>query len=397
VNAPLIGSEKPLLAADHAVTGRLTRTMRRMIGPGHPSGPAERMPRQARWAAFVLLIVFASIGFTQHSIDSIGLSLLAFALTVGAGVLLLGPHQPVLIPAAIATAGIALLGDGTSSNVGWFGVCVLAGWCVLAGGRLVGIVFWIATLALFGGEWIWAQTDPGWGTWMAGSTFTVAAALLVRHELDLVARLREAQAGLADQARVEERNRIARELHDVIAHALIVSQLHVSSARLAVENDPADAARALAEAERLGRESLAEVRRAVGLLREEADGGTAPPLPGATDVPALVERFRSAGMDVTLSVDGDAASAPATTGLAVYRILQEAMTNAVKHAPGWPVSIELSIESARVCLVVESGGVPGWGDGLGVMNMRERAASVGGTCSAGPGGAGWVVRAELPA
>ena len=256
--------------------------------------------------------------------------------------------------------------------------------------------YWAGAIALFGIEALWIDTDPGWIAWMAGTTFTVLGCLLIRHELDLVARLRAAQAGLADRARVEERNRIARELHDVIAHTLIISQLHVTSARLAVESDPGDAARALAEAERLGRESLAEVRRAVGLLREDGGDGRAAPLPGAADLPVLIERFRSAGADVTLTVDGDAGTLPATTGLATYRILQEALTNAIKHAPGSPVGVRLAVERARVGLTVDSAGSPGRGSGLGLLSMQERARSLGGTCEAGPGGRGWLVRADLP-
>ncbi len=103
-------------------------------------------------------------------------------------------------------------------------------------------------------------------------------ATLLRHQVDLVDQLRAAQAGLAERSRAEERNRIAREVHDVIAHSLTVSLLHLSSARLAVEYEPAEAAQALAEAERLCRQSLAEVRNTVGLLRQDTgpDDGTGP-------------------------------------------------------------------------------------------------------------------------
>ena len=248
-------------------------------------------------------------------------------------------------------------------------------------------------------EWIWVKPDPGWGAWIAGTTFTVVFSLLILHQIGLLAQLGAAQAGLAEQARIQERNRIARELHDVIGHTLTVSLLHVQSARLAVEHDPADAARALAEAERLGRECLAEVR---------TDGRDAPPacrrrrrhstgpLPGIDGLPALVERFRAAGADVTFTVEGDTAGLPATAGLAVYRILQEALTNAVKHAPGAPVAVRLAVGAGRVTLTADSLAEPGTGTGLGVVSMRERAESLGGTCEAGPGGRGWLVRATLP-
>ncbi|MGH3153093.1 MAG: sensor histidine kinase, partial [Streptosporangiaceae bacterium] len=211
--------------------------------------------------------------------------------------------------------------------------------------------------------------------------------------------------GLAEQARTAERNRIARELHDVLGHTLTVSLLHVQSARLAVEHDPDDAARSLAEAERLGRECLAEVRTTVGLLRQDADGGRGPgsgadgiaPLPGIAGLPALVERFRSAGADVSFTVEGDTAGLPATTGLAVYRIVQEALTNAARHAPGAPTEVRLVVAAGTVTLTADSRAEPGTGTGLGVVSMRERAESLGGSCQAGPGGHGWLVRATLPA
>src|SRR5207249_10608931 len=174
-------------------------------------------------------------------------------------------------------------------------VCLIATWCVLIGSRLEGLVYWAGAMILFAVEWLAVKPDPGWAAWLASVTLTALFGLLIRHERDLLRQLRQAQAGLAEQARTQERNRIARELHDVIGHTLTVSLLHVQSARLAVEHDPADAARALAEAERLGQESLAEVRLAVGMLHRNDDPGRTAPLPGADDLPALVERFRSAG------------------------------------------------------------------------------------------------------
>jgi signal transduction histidine kinase len=152
----------------------------------------------------------------------------------------------------------------------------------------------------------------------------------------------------------------------------------------------------LAEAERLGRESLAEVRSAVGLLRQNGDTAGNAPMPGVNDVPALVERFRSARADVTLIVDGPTDGFPATTGLAVYRILQEALTNAAKHAPGTAIAIALTVDPTGATLTVDSAGQPGQGSGVGLVSMRERAESLGGSCVAGPGGPGWRVRATLP-
>jgi signal transduction histidine kinase len=115
-------------------------------------------------------------------------------------------------------------------------------------------------------------------------------------------------------------------------------------------------------------------------------------------LPTLVERFQAAGADVSLTVDGDTGRLPATTGLAVYRILQEALTNAVKHVPSAATEARLTVGTGTVELTVDSAGEPGTGTGtgVGVLSMRERAESLGGSCQAGPGGRGWLVQASLP-
>ena len=372
--------------------------------PPGPAWPAGFLAGRAAWVAATAFALLVALGFalgrTYPTPNSVVAASIAAVIAVGTGFLLVRWWQPLLAYAALATAGIAVVGDGRSYNVIWFAVCLLAGWTALVGGRRDGLVYLACVIALFAAEWLWIRPDPGWAAWMAGCALTAAAGLLIRHQLDLVAQLRQAQAGLAAKTRAEERNRVARELHDVIGHTLVVSLLHVQSARLAVEHDPADAARALAEAERLGRECLAEIRTTVGMLREDEGGdgpaGVIAPLPGIDALPALVERFRSAGADVTLAVDGDVAGLPATTGLAVYRIAQEALTNAAKHAPGAPTALRLAVGTGSVTLTADSSGRPGTGTGLGVVSMRERAESLGGTCEAGPGGRGWLVRATLP-
>jgi signal transduction histidine kinase len=409
-----------------------------MGGELDPAGFADYLAGRARWIALAVFAAAIAAGaiVPGHGQPSPPAAAAGAAVAVAAAALLVLRLRPRLLYAAGATAGIAILSDGQSSNIGWFGVCLLAGACVLAGSRREGLAYWAGAMILFAAEWLTGHPDPGWGAWLAGVTLTVAFSLLIRHDRDLLARLRQAQAGLAEQARTQERNRIARELHDVIGHTLTVSLLHVQSARLAVEHDPSDAARALAEAERLGRECLAEVRMTVGMLRQDgtgrdgtgrdgtgrdgtgrdgtgrdgtgrdaADGGAAP-LPGVDGLAALVERFRSAGADITFTVEGDTGGLPALTGLAVYRIMQEALTNAVKHAPGSPTAVRLAVGAGTVSLTAETltagtlttdrRGEPGTGTGLGVVSMRERAQSLGGRCEAGPGGQGWLVRATLP-
>jgi signal transduction histidine kinase len=361
-------------------------------GRARPAGfPAGR----ARWASLAVFTVPVGIAAAPMRPNP-GAAVAAAVVAVAAGALLAWRRWPLLLCAALATAGIAVLSHGESYRIGWFAVCIIGAWVGFDGQRRDTALFLGGALALFTVEWAWVHPDPGWGAWIGGIVLATLLGLLLRQQAELVARLREAQASLAEQARSEERNRIGRELHDVIAHTLTVALLHVTSARLAVEHDPADAARSLAEAERLSRESLEEVRLAVGMLHSRGDAGQTAPLPGVDGLPALVERFRSAGADVTLAVDGDTGRLHAATGLTVYRIAQEALTNAVKHAAGARTTVSLAVEPASVRLTVDSAAQPGTGSGLGLTSMRERAESVGGSLRAGPGGSGWLVDATLP-
>lgn len=357
----------------------------------------EPLPRIAGWAVFGVFVAFEAAGVARVAGDRPGLAAggAIAILTLGA-VAILRPTRATLPAAVAASAAIAVLGNATASNVGWFGVAVLAGWCAMVCPLAEALAYWLGALVLFAVEWLVASHDPGWAAWIGGTTFSLVGCYFAARQHDLVVALREAQAGMAARAQAEERNRIARELHDVIAHSLTVSLLHVSSARLALADDPDDAARALAEAERLGRQSLDEVRHAVGLLR--AAQGTDPrtPLPGSLDVPTLLEGFRGAGADIRATVDGDLSSLPSTVGLVTYRILQEALTNAAKHAPQATATVQLTVAADAVRLRVDSSGTPRTGHGLGLLGMRERAESLGGRCEVGPGGSGWLVRAELP-
>ena len=309
-----------------------------------------------------------------------------------------GDRRGVALLALTAAAGVGLALDGgdNASDIAWFGLCVLVFATTLTAGRVVGLIVWAGALVLLAASWAFVHHDLGWLPWIVGTSVCFAVAVLLARDRALLAELRAAQAGLAERSRAEERNRIARDLHDVIAHSLTVSLLHISSARLAVEHDPDDAARSLAEAERLGRESLDEVRSIVGLMRSGEQVNLAP-VPGIDGVVELVERFKGAGADVTLERAGDLGQVPATSGVTLYRIAQEALTNAAKHAPGSTVRVQLSGAPGCVELTVDSSGRPGMvRDGHGLSTMRERAEALGGHCDAGPENGGWRVHATLP-
>jgi signal transduction histidine kinase len=352
--------------------------------------------RLVRWATRAVVALFAVAAAVQPARHGLFVTGCALAVTIAATLPITPGRRGLLALFAVSGAGVVVLGNNTPSKVGFFTLCVLVGWCAFVGTTRATVALWAAVVGTLGVEWAVTVGDSGWGAWIAGTTFSAFGCLLARREQDLVKRLRIAQEGLADRVRAEERDRIARELHDVIAHSLTVSLLHVSSARLALDEDPEEAERAMREAERLGRECLTEVRQVVGLLRHES--GTMAPLPGAAQLSTLVDQFRRAGADVAFATDGDLSALPNTLGLALYRILQEALTNAARHAPAAPTAALLAVTSTGAVLVVDTAGVGGSvvGAGSGLLSMRERAQMLGGTCVAGPMDGGWQVRAELP-
>jgi len=246
------------------------------------------------------------------------------------------------------------------------------------------------------------------GAWLVG--------FVIRRQLDLratqVKLATEAAELTADRQREEarrvrlaERLRIARELHDVVAHHISVVVIQAQGAQRISERDPGRARAAMAEAERTGRAALDEMRRLLGLLRSgEPDSDEAPG--GLGDIDTLAERMRSAGLDVTVRTNGEPCGLPADVGLAGYRIVQEALTNALKHAGPAHVAVWLDYTGGLNIQVADDGRgaaaafdgarVPGAGTGL--TSMAERAAAVGGTLIAGPRpGGGFRVHASIPA
>jgi len=218
----------------------------------------------------------------------------------------------------------------------------------------------------------------------------------------LLAQLEDAREEQLQAAAVAERNRIASELHDVLAHALSGAAIQLQGARKLVERDRADAdiAAAIERATELVRDGLANARQAVSALR----GDTAP---GVDDLEALVEAFRrDTNSEVTLVVEGNPSPLPPDTGLALYRGAQEALTNVARYAPGAVTTVTLRYDRTSVRLVVEDSvaaaavdgvGLDSVGGGNGLAGLRERLRRSGGELHAGPTERGWRVEVEVPA
>jgi signal transduction histidine kinase len=207
----------------------------------------------------------------------------------------------------------------------------------------------------------------------------------------------EARAAVA-----EERARIARELHDVVTHHVNLVVLQATAASGLLDRDPERVREPLRVIERSGREALEEMRRLLGVLREDSGDRPLAPQPGVEDVDRLVGSARDTGLAVGLSVSGDPRPLPAGLGLTVYRIVQEALTNAARHAAGSRVGVSLRFEPETLDVaVVDDGGsatAPATsGGGRGLLGMRERVAVYAGTLEVGRGtDGGFAVHARLP-
>jgi signal transduction histidine kinase len=229
-----------------------------------------------------------------------------------------------------------------------------------------------------------------------GHVLLIAIPLLIAD----VHRVRNANLELLQQRSAEqERLRIARDLHDVIAHTLTTINVQAATAAQLIDRDPAHARSALETIEDASRDAIAELRAVLGVLRAEPDTPLAP-APGLDQLPDLVARARADGVPIELDVDGEQPERlPDAVSLAAFRIVQESLTNARRHAAGATVHVRLAFDRDNLTVEVENGAVAavnGTAPGVGIMGMRERAVTVGGTLEAGPVASGFRVRARLP-
>jgi signal transduction histidine kinase len=322
---------------------------------------------------------------------------------------------PLAVLATVVASGVAFVALDLPPDILWLAIPVAVYSVAAYGDRwvaLAGLVVAEAGLAV-------VQLTPGRtgaSTWVGNMGFLAAAWLLghfvgVRRVYVLqleerTAELEQARQELARRAVVEERLRLARELHDVVAHAMSVIAVQSGVGAHVADTQPKEAAKALAAIEATSRAALEELRRLLGVLRQEDEPqGDLAPVPGLADLDSLLAEVAKAGLAVKLQVHGTRPSLPAGVDLSAYRIVQEALTNVVKHAGparaqvvvGYrdqEVTVEV-IDDGRGAVTSVSDGRVGTGHGL--IGMRERVAAFSGELEVGPRlGGGFRVAARLP-
>jgi signal transduction histidine kinase len=271
---------------------------------------------------------------------------------------------------------------------------------------LYGLVTMGITCAAAGGHWV-AKAASVWVLYVvlpcAFGAVIARHAAMARELAANTVRLMDAQDLRAARAVGDERNRVARELHDVVAHCVSVMVIQASAAGLVMTDDPVGAGAALRVVETCGRDAMVDLRRIMGVLRRNDDTRDGL-VPGLAQLGALVERTRTSGVPTRLRFAGGPRVLVPGVDLVAYRVVQEALTNVVKHAPGSRATVKVGIGSAVVDVVVTNtaSGVVGAGlrlpeSGHGLTGMRERVAIYGGTLSAGPTPTGgYVVHASVP-
>jgi signal transduction histidine kinase len=240
--------------------------------------------------------------------------------------------------------------------------------------------------------------------WIMGIALPWAMSRAFVRQEQLADQLEDTRRELAQQALVAERRQIARDVHDFVGHGLAAVMLQVTSARHVLRRDPEAAEDALRSAEEVGRRSMRELRRTVALLRSDDETGVEPPLPSVAEIPALVDQARAGGLAVELQTRGDLSSIPPGVGVAVYRITQEALANAARHAPRAQTSLGLELTNGRVAIVAETTGPIVTSSSssererprYGLIGMQERATALGGEFAAGPTPSGWRMSCQLP-
>ncbi|MFI6584697.1 sensor histidine kinase [Embleya sp. NPDC050493] len=352
--------------------------------------PAASVPRW--W--WLVIVVLLSLGMALHRVRP----LTATALVVVGGLMQL-VWDDTLTSANYAM--LVALYTAAKSGPRWLSrtglVMILLGPAILLGrfpesddasfrDNVIGFGFLVVLLAI---------------AWVLGDSMRTRRAFYAELE-ERATRLEFERDQQAQIAAAAERARIARELHDVVAHNVSVMVVQADGAAYAIESSPDRAREALGTIAATGREALAEMRRLLGVLRSQSETDAYVPQPGVEQLGELVEQVRTTGLNVELRVEGVPVELPQSVALTAYRIVQEALTNTRKHAgPDATATVGVGYGEDGLEMEISDDGrgaaAPGDGMGHGLVGMRERVAMLGGRLRTGPSiGGGWSVSAMLP-
>lgn len=367
------------------------------------------------WLPVAALLLLSQIdpNVAESGVDSDVSPLLAGAFTVATVLPLAWRRRHPLAVIGVIAGSVMLWGLAVGPVVTFtsFLAVILAMYAVAAYGNLATAMVGAAVTALavtvqaltdrqpgVANDWIYPLFYFG-GAWLLGRA--------ARRRDERNRTLRELSLQLErerDQrvrlAAAEERTRIARELHDVIAHGVGVMVVQAEAAEEILTTNPERAERALEQIQTSGRQALTELRHLLGVLRRDTDDQPINPQPSIANLPTLVDQVTETGLEVKLTIQGEERPLSAGVELSVYRIVQEALTNVRKHAQATSATVEVQYGSYQVEIqVIDNGttrGAESPPNGHGVIGMRERVASYGGIFKAGPVADGFSVRAVLP-
>jgi signal transduction histidine kinase len=354
------------------------------------------------WDSLLALVVLGIVAATVASEGRGVHGPLAWGLVVvGCAPLAVRRRAPVPVLAVVgaAVAIFAFLGNGAAADT----ALALAAYTVAAHEpwrRVATFGLPIAIVAELVSQ-IAAQTHRNWLEVLVGATFGIGLPILIgRIVFNRRRRILLDRELAAREAVATERTQIARELHDIVAHSMSVMIVQAGAARTVIGRDPIAAQEAIAHVEETGRAGLAQMRRLIGVLTDADGTASTAPMPGLAELDPLLDTVRAAGLPVELMRTGTPRDLPPGADLAAYRVIQESLTNVLKHAGPANARVSLDFGSDRLTIEVADDGrgqpaEPGVGHGL--IGMRERVGVFGGTLRTGerPGG-GFVVRAEIP-
>ncbi|OKJ65557.1 histidine kinase [Streptomyces sp. CB02009] len=366
-----------------------------------------------RSTLLVAVVVMAGTGFAarnqpdREALDALGRAL----LLLGAAPLLFRHRWPVPVVSGVAAVTLGYLAAGYPYGPVFVMVAVACFAAVVHGHRTAAAwalgLLWTGHLLL--SHWLYRWLPPAgdgpapWGQELPAAAFAVAvlaASETVRVRREQRAQLRADRAAAEQRRADEERLRIARELHDVLAHSISVINVQAGVGLALLDSDPEQARTALTTIKAASKEALGEVRQVLDTLRTRGEAPRAP-APGLGRLPELVEQAAAAGLTVTVARTGPRTDLPPGADLAAFRIVQEALTNVVRHSGSRTARVRIGYGSGHLDLMVDDDGpatgTEAGGSGNGLAGMRERAAALGGTIEAGarPNG-GFRVHAVLP-